>query len=47
MTREEASKIKNEILEMEGSVIIANTLTLDGVVKIEDVLKIITKYTEN
>lgn len=47
MTKEEAFKIKNEILEMEGSVCIANSLTIDGVVKIEDALKIITKYTEN
>jgi len=47
MTKEESSKIKNEILEMEGSVCIGNSLTIDGVVRIEDVLKIITKYTEN
>ena len=28
MTKEEASKIKNEILEMEGSVCIGNSLTI-------------------
>lgn len=47
MTKEEASKIKNEILEMEGCVCIGDSLTIDGVVKIDDALKIITKYTEN
>lgn len=46
MIKEEASKIKNEILEMDGSVCIGNSLTIDGVVQIEDVLKIITKCTE-
>ena len=47
MTKEEASKIKNDILEMEGSVCIGDSLTIDGVVKIDDALKIISKYTEN
>ena len=35
MTKEEASKIKkNEILEMEGSVCIGNSLMIDGVIKL-------------
>lgn len=43
MTKEEAIIIKGEILEKEGSIRIA-TLTLDGFVRLEDVLQIINKH---
>lgn len=46
MTKEEAVKIKDEILRKEGSVDICNTLKIDGVVRIQDVLNIINEHIE-
>ena len=43
MTTEEATKIKGEILEKEGSLKVG-TLTFDKLVKIDDVLAIINKH---
>ena len=47
MTREEAVNIKDEILRKEGSVRICNTITIDGVILIKDVLDIIDKYADD
>lgn len=45
MTKEESSKIKDEILNLNGSICICGVVTVENVVHIDDVLKIITKYT--
>ena len=45
MIKQEAINIKDEILRKEGSVYICNTITIDGVVLIKDVLDIIDKHT--
>lgn len=47
MTKEEVLNIKDEILRKEGSVQICNTITINGVILIEDVLNIINKYAES
>lgn len=44
MTREEAINIKGEILKKEGSVHIGSAITIDGVVRIKDMLDIINKH---
>lgn len=44
MSREEATKIKGEILEKEGEVKVGNTITISGVVLLEDILKIIDNH---
>ncbi|MBP5420854.1 MAG: hypothetical protein J6Y78_00275 [Paludibacteraceae bacterium] len=43
MTREEAIEIKGEILNKQGSVHVANSIVIDDVVRIADVIKIIDK----
>ena len=45
MTKEESSKIKDEILNLNGSISICGVVTVENVVHIDDILKIITKYT--
>ena len=47
MTKEESSKIKDEILKLNGSICICGVVTVENVIHIDDVLKIITKYTLN
>ena len=43
MTNEEATKIKGEILKKEGEIKVA-TITINGVVLLEDVLNIINRH---
>ena len=45
MTKEESADIKDEILRKEGSIHICNTLAIDGIVLIKDILDIIDKHT--
>ena len=45
MTKQEALDIKDDILRKEGSVYICNSIMIDGVVLIKDILNIIDKYT--
>lgn len=47
MTKEEANNIKDEILKKEGSIYIGNTIKVDGVVLIKDILAIIEKHISN
>jgi len=44
MIKQEAINIKDEILRKEGSVCICNTITIDGVVLVKDILDIIDKH---
>ena len=44
MNKQEAVNIKDEILRKEGSIHICNTITIDGVVLIKDILDIIDKH---
>lgn len=46
MTREEAIKIKGEILNKQGSIHVGNSLIINEVVRIEDVLEIINSHVE-
>lgn len=46
MTKEEALQIKEEILNKQGSVHVANSIVIDEVVQIADVLEIIDKAVE-
>lgn len=46
MNKQEATNIKDEILRKEGSIYICNTITIDGVVLIKDILDIIDKHVE-
>lgn len=47
MTKEEAVKIKEEILNKQGSVSIGNALVIDDVIRIDDTLNIINKHIES
>ena len=47
MTKEESSKIKDEILKLNRSICICGVVTVENVIHIDDVLKIIIKYTLN
>ena len=44
MNKQEAIKIKDEILRREGFIYVCDILKLDGVVLINDVLDIINKH---
>ena len=46
MTKEESRQIKEEILNKQGSVHVANSIVIDDVVRIADVLEIIDKRTK-
>lgn len=46
MTKQEAVNIKDEILRKEGSIHIGNTITINDVIMIKDILDIIDKHTE-
>ena len=47
MRKDEAIKIKDEILKKEGTIYVGHSLEIDGVVCVADVLEIINNHIDN